>query len=74
MYKTTDFVLESRQLISIKIVRNRFSVEDDLFSALTDGRTRDHYGQIWFMKHWPLGLLEIRVFSTGICEGLASRT
>lgn len=66
--KATDFVLESRQLISIKMVRNRFSVEDDLFSAMTDGKTRDRFGQIRFTRHGPLGLLGIRVFSTDICE------
>lgn len=40
--KTIDFVLESRQLLSITIVRKKFSVEDGLFFAVTDGKTRDH--------------------------------
>lgn len=37
--KAVNFVLELRQLVSIKIVRNRFSVENGLFSAVTDGKT-----------------------------------
>lgn len=73
--ETIDFVLESRQIMSIKIARNRFYMEDGLFSVVTDGKTRDHDMQVWFAKRWHLGLLRcIRVFSTDICGGLASRT
>lgn len=57
--KAIDFILESRQLISIRIVRNRFSVEGGLFFAVTDGKTRDRSVQVWFTKHGHLGLPEM---------------